>query len=121
MEYQYLYHEFLRRVPGDAAMLNGVAEEISVGDADSMHVIFGLVVDPYIEQLVRERNAEKLQPVFGFLEEMASAEDWQITEVLEFTILEDLAALDQSDLEYCREHMGRATLEYCQNVEQSLM
>lgn len=121
MNYNELYDEFLKCFPEDAAILNHQSEELSVERSDGMHVVFGMVVVPFILHLIGERNDVKLRRVFEFLEKMAVSDDPLICEVLEFTILEDIVSQGKNVLDYSKAYMKRETLKCCESVEKYMM
>lgn len=121
MEYNNLYNEFLELFPEDAVMLNRKAAELSVETSDGMHVMFGTVVVPFVVQLVEKKDADKLKLAFEFFERMATSDDPHISEVLEFTVLEDIVSLDKGYLDCCKSYMGSETRKSCQSVEKYMM
>lgn len=121
MKYDSLYDEFLRCFPDDAASLNTRAKELSVEPSDGMHIMFGMVVVPFVLTLVEEKNEAKLKTAFHFFERMETSGDAMISEVLEFTVLEDLASQEKNILNCCKSYMEIETLKGCQAVEQYMM
>lgn len=121
MKYELLYDDFLQCFPDDAALLEANARELSVEPSDGMHIMFGIVVVPFILKLVEEKNDEKLKIAFDFFEQMECSKNTMISEVLEFTVLEDLISQEKSVLNYCKSYMGKETLKGCQIVERYMM
>lgn len=121
MNYEKLYDEFLTYFPNDIIALNRITDKLSIDDSDGMHVVFGMVVVPFVLELASEKNSEKLKKAFSFFEQMAKSDNPLICEVLEFTILESIISQDKDILQYCKSYMGNETLECCQAVEQYMM
>ena len=55
----------------------------------------------------------EIKKVFSFLEDMAGCEDVKIKEVLDFTVLEQLADEGPDVLERCKQYMREETLKRC--------
>ncbi|MDO4179485.1 MAG: hypothetical protein Q4D21_09930 [Phascolarctobacterium sp.] len=88
---------------------------------DGMHVIFGMVVVPYLVHLLDLGDKDKLKRAFEYFEKMASSGDILICEVLEFTILEDLISRGAKNLELAKKFMQHETLESCLKVEKYML
>ena len=117
MKYATLYDKFFSRFPYDAEELKKKAEEASAEPSDGMHVMFGMVVVPFVMELLERGDERKLAVAFDFFEEMAEAENTMISEVLEFTILEDIISRGKVILSQCKRYMKHKTLENCFTVE----
>ena len=94
-----------------------MAEEVSAEPSDGMHIMFGMVIVPYVMELMASCNDFKLKLCFRFFEQMANEEDAMISEVLEFTVLENLISNGRETLNKCKAYMGKKTLECCSMVE----
>ena len=121
MSYEELYYEFLKLFPDDKDTIQEIAKTADAEPADGMHIMFGMVVVPFIIKLIEDNEEFKIKTAFDFFEKMAESEDSLISEVLEFTILEDLISRDKHILEKCRVFMGRKTMESCSVVENYMM
>lgn len=121
MKYDTLYDEFLKSFPEDAAALNARAGEMSVDPSDGMHIMFGMVIVPFILKLVEDKNEIKLKAAFHFFERMQNSGDALIAEVLEFTVLEDLISREKSVLDSCKAYMESETRKACRAVERFMM
>ena len=108
MEYNKLYSEFVDLFPQDMEWFKLECEEKSADEDDGMHVLFGMVVVPFILE-VAIHSPQKLKLVFDFIEKMETSEDSSIAEVVEFSILENLIGVDDKILQQCFACMGDET------------
>ena len=75
------------------------------GDDTGSHVVYGDVLEPYIERLILEKNKQKLKDVFSFLESLLALKEQYIDEVISFSVIEKM--IDKSDsIIYCKPLMG---------------
>lgn len=88
-----------------------------IDDTDGMHVVFGMVIVPYILHIVQNKKTSEINKVFSFLENMAIYKDTKVNEVLDFTELEQLADEDSDKLRQCKQYMGINTLKQCEEIE----
>ena len=121
MKYDTLYEEFLSLFPDDVDRLSEKASEVSAEPSDGMHVMFGMVVVPFVMELLECKDERKLKIAFDFFEEMAKAENSMISEVLEFTILEDIISRGKVTLDKCKHYMKRNTLDSCSGIEKYMI
>lgn len=121
MKYENLYNEFICLFPDDKQEINKIAKEAFVDSNDGMHVKFGMVVVPYIMVLLENNEQQKLITAFDFFEKMADSNESMISEVLEFTVLEDIISRGKDILDMCKLYMKQKTKESCLSVEKYLM
>lgn len=121
MKYDTLYDEFLKLFPDDRDWLHEKASELSAEPSDGMHIMFGMVVVPFVVELLEREDERKLKIAFDFFEKMAKAENPMISEVLEFTILEDIISRGKAILDKCKGYMKQKTLDSCIVVEKYMM
>ena len=121
MKYEKLYEDFVSLFPEDKYEIQKIAETVSADISDGMHIMFGMVVVPFLIELLHANKECKLREAFAFFEKMASEENTMISEVLEFTILEDIVSRGKDVLEKCKSYMGQRTLESCLIVEKYLL
>ena len=69
-------------------------------DKDSgVHTVFSLVFNPILFNAIKHNDEGLINKMFKFMEEMEICGDTYVAEVLEFTILEELAdEFDESEL-----------------------
>ena len=121
MKYETLYEEFARRFPDDKQRLEEIAKTASAEPSDGMHIMFGMVVVPFLMELLKNNDEKKLNTAFAFFEQMAETDNPMISEVLEFTILEDIISRGKDILAEFKPYMKRKTLESCFAVEKYMM
>jgi len=96
-------------------------EEVSwqEGDDTGSHVVFGDVFTPYLEQLVVEKNEDKLKKLFNFIEDVLVMNCKYCDEVIAFSVLEKL--FDNIEhIKYSRRFMEKKTLQICEELKNSL-
>lgn len=118
MNYDELYTEFKETVPECIGFCNEKEIENLVDDTVGIHVAFAMVIVPYILYIVNNREENVIQKIFYFMEQMAVCQDIKVQEVLDFTILEQLADEGHDKLEECKKYMGMNTLQHCKKVEE---
>ena len=121
MRYENLYDDFIDLFPDDCHEIQKIAEAASAETSDGMHIMFGKVVVPFLLELLNGNKDSKLKVAFSFFEKMAMTNETEISEVLEFTVLEDLVSGGKGVLEKCKPYMGKRTLESCAHVEKYLL
>lgn len=89
-----------------------------IDEIDGIHVIFGMVIVPYILYIVQNRKMSEIDRSFAFLERMAMCQETRIKEVLDFTVLEQLADAGYDIFKECKQYMGIETLKHCKAVEE---
>ncbi|MCQ2510084.1 MAG: hypothetical protein MJ116_06435 [Lachnospiraceae bacterium] len=121
MKYESLYDEFIQCFPDDQFRLKELAEGAAAEPSDGMHIMFGMVVVPFLMELLNSCKETKLKAAFEYFEKMAEAGDPMVSEVLEFTVLEDIISRGKSTLDKCKSYMGQKTIESCVAVEKYMM
>lgn len=112
------YIKLLKKKFQKAALFFEVKEkENLIDETDGIHIVFGMVIVPYILNIVQNNKMLEINKVFLFLENMAICEDIKIKEVLDFTVLEQLVDEGQDILEQCKQYMKKNTLKHCEEVE----
>ena len=117
MKYEELYKTFKEEISEGYSFFEIKEKENLIDETDGMHVVFGMVIVPYILYIVQNNKMLVINKVFSFLENMAICEDVKIKEVLDFTVLEQLVDERQDVLEQCKQYMKKHTLEHCEEVE----
>ncbi len=117
MKYDELYKTFKEEISEGCSFFEIKEKENLIDETDGMHVVFGMVIVPYILYIVQNNKILEINKVFSFLENMAICEDIKIKEVLDFTVLEQLVDERQDVLGQCKQYMKKNTLEHCEEVE----
>lgn len=117
MKYDQLYKTLKKEIPEGYSFFEVIEKENRIDETDGMHIVFGMVIVPYILHIVQNDKMFEIYKVFSFLENMAISEDVKIREVLDFTVLEQLADEGQDALGQCKQYMEKNTLIHCEEVE----
>lgn len=117
MKYDELYISFKKAVPEGSSFFEAKEKENLIDYTDGIHMAFGMVIVPYILHIVQNNKMLEINKVFLFLEDMAVCDDVRIKEVLDFTVLEQLADEGHDTLGQCKQYMKEITLKHCEEVE----
>lgn len=117
MNYTDLYEEFKQEIPAGEVFYQAKERENKIDETDGVHIVFGLVVVPYIFDCIDNQKEVEAREIFSFLERMAICEETKISEVLDFTVLERIVDEGQEMLNKCKAYMGEETLKHCDAVE----
>ena len=117
MKYDELYKILKKEIPEGYSFFEVKEKENLIDETDGIHTVFGMVIVPYILHIVQNDKMLEINTIFSFLENMAICEDVKIKEVLDFTVLEQLADEGHGTLEQCKQYMGTNTLIHCEEVE----
>lgn len=90
LKFEELYSEFKKLFPGYNEYFKEAEVDNLVYPDDGAHVSFAFCVMPLIYKFVDEDKKEELIKAFDFFEEMASSPDHLVSEVVAFTILENI-------------------------------
>ena len=86
------------------------------GETPGPHVIYGNVLNPYIERLIEAGDEAALRRVFAFVELLSNSDDVRVQEVVAVTICERLGS-DENRLMQAKRLMGPATRKISDEVE----
>lgn len=117
MKYDELYKTFKEEIPEGYSFFEVKEKENLIDETDGIHIVFGMVIVPYILHIIQNDKMLEINKVFSFLENMAICEDVKIKEVLDFTVLEQLADEGHDTLGQCKQYMKKNTLKHCEEVE----
>lgn len=81
------------------------------------HVVYGDILNPYIDRLLQSGDQAKLRQVFEFVEVLAGHQDSRIQELVVVTICEHLGS-NADRLSATRRFMGPLTVKHSRDVEQ---
>ena len=117
MKYDELYDSFVRLFPEDRLVFELLESEADVNEnEDGMHIMFGMVIVPYIKRIVNESPA-KTKKAFDFVEKMMLDENPEIGNVAEVSILEALIT-DKEGIKKYLEYIGPKSLEAARYMSQ---
>ncbi|SFS10211.1 DUF7674 family protein [Anaeromicropila populeti] len=117
MKYNNLYLEFKKEVPECLEFFRKKEMDNLVDETVGVHISFGMVVVPYIGDIVDNKKTEEIRKVFDFMEKMAVSEDIKVQEVLDFTVLEGLADKGHDVIKQCKKYMKTNTVQHCEEIE----
>lgn len=118
MVYENLYEEFINRIPECEEFCRRKEEENLIDETDGIHIYFSLVVVPYIIEILVSDDLSVGRRNFEFIEEMAKSNDVMISEVLDFTILEQIIDEDKSVFDKFKKLMLPETILHCEKIEE---
>ena len=117
MNYESLYKDFKMLFADELTRINQLESINGIDSTDGIHVAFGMVVVPFVADLINNGHLSDVYKAFQFFEDMCKSENTLICEVLEFTVLEGFISLGSAFLSKCKTYMGSETLESCSAVE----
>jgi len=103
IKYNNLFSDFCAIFKNDIEILHGIQADLSIGDDDGMHVLFGMVVTPFVIHFIESEDLFGIAKAFDFFEKMDLSGTSDICEVLEFSVLENL--ISSSVFPKCKEYM----------------
>lgn len=119
MNYNNLVFTMLGELP---ELRPAYEEEMQWLDEELPHVIFSMVLNPYLFDLlgsIDDVPKSILTRIFSFLEVMANSNDKKIEEVLVVTVLESLA-MERAIIPEAKKLMGPNALVFLENMERSI-
>lgn len=120
MHYNTLVEELFSCIPELKNVYEATAEQNLIDNKTGNHVVFGVIITPYIVELLKnqtEKNKITLKKFFSFFERMANSNDSKICEVLEFTVIENLIEEGKEILCLAHDYMLDATRESSSIIE----
>ena len=120
MTYNNLYSEFVALFPECSETFKSLAAEANADETDGMHIMFSFVIIPFVFNLLNDDDSKKLEKAFDYFEKMASSDSTDITEVLEFTVIENLVSNGKTIYDKAKTYMNDNMLACCNRIEQYL-
>lgn len=121
MIYDNLLSSFFSQVPECLEYFYKRKAENLIDENSGAHIIFGLILVPFILEQHYNGHVRLLKQIFRFLEKMAVSDDPKVVEVLDFTVLEQLADEENVVLSDLKKYMGPATLQHLASIMQYFM
>lgn len=112
MKYKLLYLNFKKLFPYNTEDFTKLETANNVDQSEGQHILFGLVVAPFIQNLAEQGNFEKLELAFTYFEAMAKSNDILVNEVLEFSVLENLLSHNVNYINIYKKLIGPETNKY---------
>ncbi len=117
MKYDELYDSFITLFPEDKAVFDQLKLDADVDeDEDGMHIMFGMVIVPYIRKIVTE-SPDKTKKAFAFIEAMELDNDPEIGNVAEVSVLEALMT-DEGGMQKYMGYIGPESLKAARYMSQ---
>ena len=109
MKYENLYDDFIKLFPEDKEYFEQLEEENDI-ERDTMHLMFGMIVCPFLHKIVEE-EPEKAKVAFEFIEQMETCGDDEIANVADVSVIEIIMTDENGGLEKFKEYLGNKTAE----------
>ncbi len=117
MKYNELYNSFVSLFPEDIGVFKELETNADVNnEEDGIHIMYGLVVVPYIRRIITE-YPDKAKKSFDFFEAMKKDEDAEVGNVVDVSVLEDLITEDGGFGKYLP-YVGEQTLKAARYISQ---
>jgi hypothetical protein len=117
MKYNELYNSFVSLFPEDIGVFKELETNADVNnEEDGIHIMYGLVVVPYIRRIITE-YPDKAKKAFDFFEAMKKDEDAEVGNVVDVSVLEDLITEDGGFGKYLP-YVGEQTLKAARYISQ---
>lgn len=117
MKYEELYSCFINLFPEDKKTFDELETEADVDqNEDGVHIMFGMVVVPYIRKISVE-DPLKTQKAFDFIEMMESDENSDVSNVADVSVLEALIN-DEGGMKNYLRYIGPKSLEAARFMSQ---
>jgi hypothetical protein len=80
------------------------------------YIVYGDILNPYIDELVHNGDAERAQRVFRFVERLLLSSDPRVEELAHVEICEHIVFSDENIWVKARPFMGDATQKHCEQI-----
>ena len=120
MIYKELYDEFITLFPEDKDYFRCKEEETGAEREDGMHVMFGLIICPYILKIVAE-DSQKTQKAFDFIEKMVTDQDSMIGNVAEVSVLENIMTDENGGMKKFERFLGKESMNAVKHLSHYFM
>ena len=120
MIYKELYDEFITLFPEDKDYFRSKEEETGAEREDGMHVMFGLIICPYILKIVAE-DSQKTQKAFDFIEKMVTDQDSMIGNVAEVSVLENIMTDENGGMKKFERFLGKESMNAVKHLSHYFM
>lgn len=118
MKFETIYTDFKNLFPEKSdEFLKSEKESLIYNDGDELsYVSFGLVIMPFVFELLKNNDKCRLEKAFSFFEEMANSQDDNIQGLLQFTVLENLTTESKKIYKAAQKYIGPKTKEFVNQV-----
>jgi hypothetical protein len=80
------------------------------------YIVYGDILNPYIDELLRDGNAEGAQRVFGFVESLLLSSDPRVADMAHVEICEHIVFSEENIWGKARPFMGEVTQKHCEQI-----
>ena len=92
MKYEEMFNEYKKYVGISDEDIAKYIDENSIDENDGMHIWFEFVVTPIVLDAIKNNNSNLIAKSFEFVENVLKTDDRDITEVIEFSLLEGIVS-----------------------------
>ena len=115
MKYETVLSELFAAVPEIVPVVMKKMAEEEISEEDGMHTIFSFIIVPLIGEWCKTDKQIGNQ-IFDFFENMARVDDTGVLEILDFSVLEPIADMNESEREIIENYMKSETMERYQHI-----
>lgn len=115
MKYDELYDDFKALFPEDASYFAAQEDKTGADKDDGMHVLFGMIVSPFLISLA-EKEPEKAQKAFEYIEQMQTSGDDNIANVAEVSVLEVVMTDKKGGMAKLGKYLGTESLKAVEHL-----
>lgn len=90
MKYEEMFNEYKKYVGISDEDIAKYIDENNIDENDGMHIWFEFVVTPIVLDAIKNNNSNLIAKSFEFVENVLKTDDRDITEVIEFSLLEGI-------------------------------
>ena len=108
MKYETVLSELLATVPEIETIVRKKMVEEEIDEEDGMHIIFSFIIVPLLREWCNTEKQTAIH-IFDFFDNMALSDDTGVLEVLDFSVLEPIADMDESDRRIIEKYMKAET------------
>ena len=92
MKYEEMFNEYKKYVGISDEDIAKYIDENNIDENDGIHIWFEFVVTPIVLDAIKNNNSNLIAKSFEFVENVLKTDDRDITEVIEFSLLEGIVS-----------------------------
>ncbi len=92
MKYEEMFNEYKKYVGISDEDIAKYIDENNIDENDGMHIWFEFIVTPIVLDAIKNNNSNLIAKSFEFVENVLKTDDRDITEVIEFSLLEGIVS-----------------------------
>ena len=115
MKYETVLSELLSTVPEIKTIVREKMIAEDVDEDDGMHIIFSFVIVPLLKEWCK-KDSYIIGKIFDFFENMANSDNNNVLEILDFSVLEAIADIEESERKILENFMKPKTLDRYQYI-----